>query len=288
MERRRHVGAHGTRACDRRPGRAHHVDADARPPGSPRHRSLQPAHRRHRCRTASRPSSSATCWRSSGARWSCATRPPRRVSRPAPTPATTSRRSPTPSGARRRASSCASPTRTAPRSPRATSAPCGSARERSCRGYWRDPEQTAKVITPDGWLVTGDLGWVGDDGDLRLVGRHAEMYIRGGYNVYPGEVENTLGAHPAIASCAVLGGTVPVLGEIGVAFVVPAPGHDAPTLDELRRVRRRSPRRLQGARRRDPDGRTPAHVDGQGRQAGAQAARRRGRRRHGCAPRARK
>ena len=102
------------------------------------------------------------------------------------------------------------------------------------RGYWRDPEQTAKVITPDGWLVTGDLGWVGDDGDLRLVGRHAEMYIRGGYNVYPGEVENTVGAHPAVASCAVLGGAVPVLGEIGVAFVVPAAGHDAPTLDELR------------------------------------------------------
>jgi acyl-CoA synthetase (AMP-forming)/AMP-acid ligase II len=102
------------------------------------------------------------------------------------------------------------------------------------RGYWRDPEQTAKVITPDGWLVTGDLGWVGDDGNLRLVGRHAEMYIRGGYNVYPGEVENTLGTHPGVASCAVLGGGVPVLGEIGVAFVVPASGCDAPSLDELR------------------------------------------------------
>jgi acyl-CoA synthetase (AMP-forming)/AMP-acid ligase II len=102
------------------------------------------------------------------------------------------------------------------------------------RGYWRDPEQTAKVITPDGWLVSGDLGWVGDDGLLRLVGRHAEMYIRGGYNVYPGEVENALGAHPGVASCAVLGGSVPVLGEIGIAFVVPKAGGDAPTLDELR------------------------------------------------------
>jgi acyl-CoA synthetase (AMP-forming)/AMP-acid ligase II len=102
------------------------------------------------------------------------------------------------------------------------------------RGYWRDPEQTAKVITPDGWLITGDLGWVGDDGNLRLVGRHAEMYIRGGYNVYPGEVENTLGAHPDIASCAVLGGAVPVLGEIGIAFVVPKAGRDAPTVDALR------------------------------------------------------
>ena len=102
------------------------------------------------------------------------------------------------------------------------------------RGYWRDPENTAASITPDGWLVTGDLGWVGDDGCLRLVGRHAEMYIRGGYNVYPGEVENTLGEHPAIASSAVLGGTVPVLGEIGVAFVVPEAGVEEPTLDDVR------------------------------------------------------
>ena len=106
------------------------------------------------------------------------------------------------------------------------------------RGYWRDPEQTAKVITPDGWLVTGDLGWVGDDGDLRLVGRHAEMYIRGGYNVYPGEVENTLGAHPAIASCAVLGGTVPVLGEIGVAFVGARAGPRRADARRAPRVRR--------------------------------------------------
>jgi acyl-CoA synthetase (AMP-forming)/AMP-acid ligase II len=102
------------------------------------------------------------------------------------------------------------------------------------RGYWRDPEQTAKTITPDGWLVSGDLGWVGDDGCLRLVGRHAEMYIRGGYNVYPGEVENVLGGYPGVASCAVLGGAVPVLGEIGVVFVVPEPGHDPPKLEELR------------------------------------------------------
>jgi acyl-CoA synthetase (AMP-forming)/AMP-acid ligase II len=94
--------------------------------------------------------------------------------------------------------------------------------------------QTAATITPDGWLVTGDLGWVGHDGCLRLVGRQAEMYIRGGYNVYAGEVENTLGAHPAVASSAVLGGPSPVLGEIGVAFVVPAPGHDAPTLESVR------------------------------------------------------
>jgi acyl-CoA synthetase (AMP-forming)/AMP-acid ligase II len=92
------------------------------------------------------------------------------------------------------------------------------------RGYWHDPEQTATVIDPDGWLHTADLGYVGDDGNLRLVGRLKEMYIRGGYNVYPAEVEAVLSEHPAIAAAAVVGAPDPVLGEIGVAFVVPAPG----------------------------------------------------------------
>jgi acyl-CoA synthetase (AMP-forming)/AMP-acid ligase II len=59
------------------------------------------------------------------------------------------------------------------------------------------------------------------------------MYIRGGYNVYPAEVEAVLGSHPGVAGAAVVGGPDPVLGEIGVAFVVPAPGA-VPTLEELR------------------------------------------------------
>lgn len=93
------------------------------------------------------------------------------------------------------------------------------------RGYWGDPEQTAEVIDAEGWLHTGDLGWLGDDGNLRLVGRSTEMYIRGGYNVYPIEVENCLGAHPAVAAAAVVGAQVADrLGEIGVLFAVPAPG----------------------------------------------------------------
>jgi acyl-CoA synthetase (AMP-forming)/AMP-acid ligase II len=90
------------------------------------------------------------------------------------------------------------------------------------RGYWRDPERTAEAIDPDGWLRTGDLGWLGDDGNLRLAGRNTEMYIRGGYNVYPIEIENALGGHPAIAACAMVGASVDDrLGEIGVLFVVP-------------------------------------------------------------------
>jgi acyl-CoA synthetase (AMP-forming)/AMP-acid ligase II len=103
-------------------------------------------------------------------------------------------------------------------------------------GYWRDPELTATVIDADGWLHTGDLGYVGDDGNLRLVGRLKEMYIRGGYNVYPTEVEAVLADHPGIARVAVVGAPAPVLGEIGVAFVIPADGADVGALgtDELR------------------------------------------------------
>jgi acyl-CoA synthetase (AMP-forming)/AMP-acid ligase II len=100
------------------------------------------------------------------------------------------------------------------------------------RGYWRDPELTATVVDSDGWLHTGDLGVVGADGNLRIVGRLKDMYIRGGYNVYPDEVEAVLADHPGVARAAVLGAPDPVLGEIGVAFVVAADG-ELPTADEL-------------------------------------------------------
>jgi acyl-CoA synthetase (AMP-forming)/AMP-acid ligase II len=100
-------------------------------------------------------------------------------------------------------------------------------------GYWNDPERTAKVLDTDGWLTSGDLGRLDDDDNLILVGRATDMYIRGGYNVYPLEVENVLAEHPSVASAAVLGRAAPVLGEIGVAFVVPVPGTN-PTLAELR------------------------------------------------------
>ena len=100
------------------------------------------------------------------------------------------------------------------------------------RGYWREPELTAAAIDENGWLLTGDLGHLEDDGNLRLDGRSTEMYIRGGYNVYPIEIENCLGQHPNIDRVAVVGTPAPVLGEIGVAFIVPT--GDEPTLEELR------------------------------------------------------
>ena len=102
------------------------------------------------------------------------------------------------------------------------------------RGYWREPELTAAAIDTEGWLLTGDLGFLDGRGDLHLAGRSTEMYIRGGYNVYPIEVENRLGQHPAVDRVAVLGAEAPVLGEIGVAFVVPRDAAAPPTLESLR------------------------------------------------------
>jgi acyl-CoA synthetase (AMP-forming)/AMP-acid ligase II len=102
------------------------------------------------------------------------------------------------------------------------------------RGYWHEPELTAAVLDADRWLCSSDLGRIDDDGNLVLAGRVGDMYIRGGYNVHPLEVENVIAEHPAVDAVAVVGAPVPVLGEVGVAFVVPAPGAVPPTLNELR------------------------------------------------------
>jgi len=101
------------------------------------------------------------------------------------------------------------------------------------RGYWRNPELTAEALR-DGWLRTGDIGVLGDDGNVTLLGRSGDMYIRGGYNVHPGEVERTLADHPAVKQAAVIGRSAPVIGEIGIAFVVPHDPGTPPTLAELR------------------------------------------------------
>ena len=108
-----------------------------------------------------------------------------------------------------------------------------------------DRAATADVLDDAGWITTGDLGWLGDDGNLRLVGRVTEMYIRGGYNIYPAEVEAVLGGHPALAEVAVIGMADPVLGEIGAAFVVLSPGSPAPQLGRAAGPLRRTTGRLQ-------------------------------------------
>ncbi|MBI3268505.1 MAG: AMP-binding protein [Planctomycetes bacterium] len=86
-------------------------------------------------------------------------------------------------------------------------------------GYWRNPAATAETLR-DGWVATGDVAEVDADGFYRIVGRKKEMYISGGENVYPGEVERALVDHPSVAEAAVLGAPDPLWGEVGHAFVV--------------------------------------------------------------------
>jgi len=102
------------------------------------------------------------------------------------------------------------------------------------RRYWRDPEATAATIDADGWVHTGDIGFLDDAGYLHLRGRQSEMFIRGGFNVYPAEIEDLLARHPKVARAALLGLPHDVFGEVGWAFVVPRDPADPPTLAELR------------------------------------------------------
>jgi acyl-CoA synthetase (AMP-forming)/AMP-acid ligase II len=92
------------------------------------------------------------------------------------------------------------------------------------RTYLDDPEATAAALDADGWLHTGDLGTFDADGHLRIVGRSKDMFIVGGFNAYPAEIENLLLRHPAVAQAAVVGIPDERLGEVGMAFVVAAPG----------------------------------------------------------------
>ena len=91
-------------------------------------------------------------------------------------------------------------------------------------GYWNDPAATAAAIDPEGWLSTGDLGRLDECGDLFLVDRKKEMIIRGGYNVYPREVEEVLYEHPSVLEAAVIGVPHETLGEDVAAIVVARAG----------------------------------------------------------------
>ena len=86
--------------------------------------------------------------------------------------------------------------------------------------YFEDPEATASTLTPDGWLLTGDLGSLDEAGNLRIVGRLKDMYIVGGFNAYPAEIENMLLQHADVAEVSVIGIPDERLGEVGLAFVV--------------------------------------------------------------------
>jgi long-chain acyl-CoA synthetase len=104
--------------------------------------------------------------------------------------------------------------------------------ENVMKGYWRREEETAKAI-PDGWFRTGDLARQDEEGYYFIVDRKKEMIIRGGYNVYPREIEEALYEHPAVAEAAVIGIAHPDLGEEVAAAVALKPGASA-EVDELR------------------------------------------------------
>jgi acyl-CoA synthetase (AMP-forming)/AMP-acid ligase II len=98
------------------------------------------------------------------------------------------------------------------------------------RGYFEDPEATAEAIDPEGFLHTGDVGLMDEAGNVTITDRLKDMFIVGGFNAYPAEIEGTLLGHPGISQVAVVGVPDPRLGEVGRAFVVPRPGTDPEAL----------------------------------------------------------
>lgn len=91
-------------------------------------------------------------------------------------------------------------------------------------GYYEDEQATAEVLSPDGWLRTGDVGVLDAAGNLRITDRLKDMFIVGGFNAYPAEIEQLLGLHPDVADVAVIGVPDARLGEVGRAYVVRRPG----------------------------------------------------------------
>jgi long-chain acyl-CoA synthetase len=101
------------------------------------------------------------------------------------------------------------------------------------KGYWNRPDETAAVLSADGWFRSGDVGRVDEDGFLSIVDRKKELIIRGGYNVYPREIEEVLYEHPDVREAAVVGIPHPDLGEeVGAAVVLTESGTASPA--ELR------------------------------------------------------
>src|SRR5258705_13445363 len=134
-------------------------------------------------------------------------------------------------------------------------------------GYLDDPEATAAAIDGDGWLHTGDAGRLDEAGYLSITGRLKDMYICGGFNVYPAEVEQVLARLDGVAESAVVGGPDPRLGEVGLAYLVTRPGHALAGADVLAFCRERLanykvPRRVEfrDALPRNPSGKVLKRV----------------------------
>ncbi|CAN5514044.1 FadD3 family acyl-CoA ligase [soil metagenome] len=101
------------------------------------------------------------------------------------------------------------------------------------KGYFEDPEKTAEAIDPDGWLHTGDVGVMDERGYVDITDRTKDMFICGGFNAYPAEIESILSEHPAVAQAAVVGVPDERMGEVGFAWLVPAAGVDPPDEAEV-------------------------------------------------------
>ncbi|MBF0168105.1 MAG: AMP-binding protein, partial [Alphaproteobacteria bacterium] len=93
-----------------------------------------------------------------------------------------------------------------------------------CKGYWRNPEKTALEFRADGFFITGDLGLIDAEGYVHILGRAKDLVITGGFNVYPKEVEDEIGALDGVLECAVFGLDHPDFGEAVTAALVPKPG----------------------------------------------------------------
>jgi acyl-CoA synthetase (AMP-forming)/AMP-acid ligase II len=112
-----------------------------------------------------------------------------------------------------------------------SSAPTGTEGEILVRGYalmegyFGDEPETAATIDPDGWLHTGDIGVLDSEGRVRITDRMKDMFIVGGFNAYPAEIENVLTRHPGVAQAAVIGVPDERMGEIGAAYIVARAGH---------------------------------------------------------------
>ncbi len=106
-------------------------------------------------------------------------------------------------------------------------------------GYLDDPDATKAAIDADGWLHTGDAGRLDAAGNLTITGRLKDMYICGGFNVYPAEVEQVLAGVDGVAESAVIGTPDPRLGEVGLAYLVPRPGYVLAEADVLAFCRER-------------------------------------------------
>ena len=137
-------------------------------------------------------------------------------------------------------------------------------------GYLDDEQATAEAIDADGWLHTGDVGTLDADGNLTITDRLKDMYISGGFNVYPAEVEQTLARLDGVADVAVVGVPDERMGEVGKAYVVVSTGAtDVPTADDVHRVLQGAAGELQGAAARRVRRRPAAQPVRQGAQDGA-------------------